>query len=122
MTGRIDLGDHATRPAVVLGSIWVGLSDSGGDTVIVDPRAMSIVEHLGCCSPERGSDATENGSIWSYDTPTGTVERWDARTYQEAFNVDVTDPPFYGGLCMTSIAAATRAVWVTVVASSGDHC
>ena len=27
--GRIDLGGRAARPEVVLGSIWVGLSDSG---------------------------------------------------------------------------------------------
>ena len=57
VTGRIDLGERAARPEVVLGSIWVGLSDSGGDTVIVDPRTLDVVKHLGCCPPERGYDA-----------------------------------------------------------------
>src|SRR5204862_484130 len=37
VTGSVDLGERAARPEVVLGSIWVGLADSGGDTVIVRP-------------------------------------------------------------------------------------
>ena len=122
VTGRIDLGEHAARPEVVLGSIWVGLSDLGGDTVVVDPRTPSVVEHLGCCPPERGYDTAGHGSIWTYDTPTGTVERWDGQTHQGAFNIHVTDPPFYGGLCLTSIAAGARAVWVTVAANVNFGC
>ncbi len=54
VTGRIDLGNRAARPEVVLGSIWVGLSDTGGDTVIVDPRTLRAVPASGCCSPEKG--------------------------------------------------------------------
>ena len=90
VTGRIDLGERAARPEMVLGSIWVGLSDSGGDTVIVDPRTLDVVEHLGCCSPERGYDTVGHGSIWTYDTPTGTVVRWDGQTHQGAFNIHVS--------------------------------
>jgi len=45
-TGQVDLGQGAARPEVVLGSIWVGLSDSGGDTVIVDPRTVQVALHL----------------------------------------------------------------------------
>ncbi len=43
--------------------------------------------------------------------------RWDGQTHQNAANIRVTDPPFYGGLCLTSIAAGAGAVWVTVAAN-----
>jgi YVTN family beta-propeller protein len=123
VTGRIDLGERANRPSVVLGSIWVGLSDRGGDTVIVDPRGdLSVINHLGCCAPELGYAAVWDGSVWGYDIPTGTVERWDAQTYQGTFNIHVADPPFYGGQCLTSIAAGARFVWLTAAANSNYHC
>ena len=121
VTGRIDLGGRAARPEVVFGSIWVGLSDSGGDTVIVHPRTLHV-EHLGCCPPERSYDAAGYGSIWSYDTPTGTVVRWDGQTHQVAHDIRVTGPPFYGGLCLTSIAAGAGALWVTAAARLNSHC
>ena len=122
VTGPLDLGRRGTRPEVVLGSIWVGLSDSGGDTVAVDPRTVSVLYHLGCCSPSRGDGTAAFGSIWSYDWPTGTLVRWDGRTHQVAHDIRVTDPPFYDGLCLTSIAAGAGAVWVTVAASSNYRC
>ena len=120
VTGRIDLGARAARPVVVLGSIWVELSDSVGAT-IVDPRTLRYVS-LGCCPPERGYFTAGHGSIWNYDSPTGTVERWDGQTHQEASNIRVTHPPFYDGLCLTSIAAGAGAVWVTVAANVDYHC
>jgi hypothetical protein len=122
VTGHIDLGERAARPEVVLGAIWVGLSDSGGDTVIVDPRVVAVDEHLGCCPPARGYDTVGDGAIWTYDTPTGTVERWNGQTYQGTINIHVVDPPFYGGLCLTSIASGAGAVWVTVAGNLNDGC
>jgi len=116
VTARSDLGQRATRPVVVLGWIWVGLVDRGGDTVIVDPGRLFIVHHLGCCSPERGFFTAGHGSIWEYDTPTGTVVRWDGGSYQVAANIRLTDPPFFDGPCLSSIATGAGAVWVTVVA------
>jgi len=95
---------------------------SGGDTVIIDPRFPTGVESLGCCSPEHSYFAAGFGSIWTYDTPTGTVERWDGQSHQGAFNVHVTDPPFYGGLCLTSIATGAGAVWVTVAGNVVFGC
>lgn len=53
VTGRLDLLGHAARPVVVLGAIWVGLSDSGGGTVTVDPRTLNA-SHLDCC-PRSGA-------------------------------------------------------------------
>ena len=117
-----DLGGRAARPEVVLGAIWVGLFDSGGSTVVVDPRTAQVDYVLDCCSPARGYFTGAADSIWTYDMPTGTVERWDGQTHQEASNIHVASPPFYGGLCLTSIAAGAGAVWVTVAPSSNYGC
>jgi DNA-binding beta-propeller fold protein YncE len=122
VTARIDLGGRAARPVVVLGEIWVGLSDSGGRTIRVDPGAVSVIAQLGCCPPEWGYFAAGHGSIWDFDTPTGTVVRWSGQTYQVAANIGVTHPPFFEGLCLTSIAAGAGAVWVTVAAHAGYVC
>jgi DNA-binding beta-propeller fold protein YncE len=115
VTGRIDAGTRAARPVVVLGSIWLGLSDSGGDTLVVDPRTLDFF-NLGCCSPEQGYFTAGHGSIWTYDTPTGSVVRWDGQTHQPASSIHVADPPIAGGPCLRAIAAGAGAVWVTVVA------
>jgi len=40
---------------------------------------------------------------------------------QTAF-IHVTDPPFYGGLFLTSITAGAGAVWVTIAANNNYHC
>ena len=121
VTGRIDLGNRAARPEVVLGSIWVGLSDQGGNTVIVDPRTL-LVHPLGCCSPEKGYFTAGHRWIWQYDVPGGTVVRWDGETYQSVADIPVTGSPFYGGLCLTSITAGAGAVWVTVAANVDYGC
>jgi DNA-binding beta-propeller fold protein YncE len=116
VTGQANLGHRSARPEIVFGQVWVGLSDEGGDTVIIDPRTRTptVVEHLGCCPPGRGYDTAGSGSIWTYDTPSGTVERWNRLSHQGAANIHVVQPPFYGGPCLTSIAAGERAVWVTL--------
>ena len=83
---------------------------------------LEVLQHLGCCAPERGYAAARGGSLWVYDTPTGTVERWDDQTYQGISNIHVTDPPLYYGQCLTAIAAGARAVWVTAAANVNYHC
>ena len=71
----------------------------------------------------QGYDTAGYGSIWTYDTPTGTVVRWNGQTHQnDPPTSAVTDPPFYGGLCLTSIAAGAGAVWVTVAANVNYGC
>ncbi|HEU5213103.1 MAG TPA: hypothetical protein VFU10_10070, partial [Gaiellaceae bacterium] len=117
VTGRIDLGLHAARPEVALGSIWVGLSDLGGDTVIVDPRTLGVVQHLGCCPPARGYFAGGYGSTWMYDAPTGTLVRWDGSTHGIAATIHLSDTPGLNGPCLTSVAPGAGAVWVT----AGPH-
>ena len=44
------------------------------------------------------------------------------RPIKQTANIHVTDPPFYDGLCLTSIAAGAGAVWVTVAANVNYHC
>ncbi len=123
VTRHTDLGQRATQPEVVQGAIWVGLTDHGGDTVIVDSRTLDVHER-GCCPPQRGADADTpfDGSVWTYDTPTGTVVRWSPHTHQDHYNIHVADPPFYGGPCLTSIAAGAGAVWVTAAPNSNNSC
>jgi hypothetical protein len=48
--------------------------------------------------------------------------RWGPPTYEVIERVAVTDPPLYGGLCLTSIAAGAGAVWVTLAYPSGHTC
>jgi streptogramin lyase len=122
VTGRTGFAGRAARPEVVFGSIWVGTTASGGDTVIVDPRTVSFTADLGCCDPTRGRDAIGFGSIWTFDSPTGSVERWSGVSHQGVGNIHVTSPPYYDGLCLTSIAAGAGAVWATVTANDTYSC
>jgi len=121
VTGRLDLLEQAARPVVVLGAIWVGLSDSGGGTVIVDPRTLNV-SHLDCCPLERGYFTAGYGSIWLYDMQTGNVVRWGGQSHDSDSVVHVTDPPLYKGLCLTSIAAGAGAIWVTLAENNNYHC
>jgi hypothetical protein len=89
--------------------------------LIFDPRTLDIVGQVGGGSggQEGGYDTGGYGSIWDYDTPTGTIVRWDGMTHQVASNIRVTAPPTFDGLCLTSLAAGAGAVWVTVNAAGG---
>jgi hypothetical protein len=122
VTGRTTFLGRTTRPEVVFGLIWVGTTESKGDTVLVDPRTDGVVEGLGCCDPARGRDAVGFGSIWTFDSPTGTIERWNGVSHQGVLNIHVTSPPYYDGLCLTSIAAGGGAVWATVTANVNYGC
>ena len=122
VTGRTTFQGRAARPQVVFGSIWVGTTESVGDTVIVDPQTVRFTADLGCCDPARGYDIAGFGSIWTFDSPTGTVERWDGATHQGVRNIHVTSPPYYGGLCLTSIAAGAGGVWATVTTNYEYGC
>ena len=75
-----------------------------------------------CCPLEWGYFTAGYGSIWLYDMPTGNVVRWGGQTHDSDSVVHVTDPPFYKGLCLTSIAAGAGAIWVTVAPNLSYHC
>ena len=123
VTGRTDLGQRAGRPNVQFGNaVWVPVSDAGGKTLVVDPRALSVVEPLGCCPLGAGQDVDGYGSTWTYDWSTGTVVRWDGRTYELVESIPVTDPPAYDGVCLSSIAAGAGGVWLTAASSIEYTC
>jgi hypothetical protein len=110
---HVDLGQTAGKPDAVFGEIWVGLSDDGGDTVTVNPRPLLVDHNFGCCPSTEDSGVVEAfGSAWGYDVAHGEVQRWDPPKL--AALIQVTDPPFYDGSCMTSIASGGGAVWITL--------
>jgi Protein kinase domain len=121
LSGHVDLGERpAGRPGVKYGNIWVGVSD---ETVVVEPRNLHVLAHLPCCPVEEtGSSAIGYGSTWGLHWPTGEVVRWSSTTAQLVASVRLADSPFWGGPCLTSIAAGARAVWVTVGPSRGSTC
>jgi hypothetical protein len=121
VTGRHHLIGRITPPEDVFGLIWVGTT-AAGYTLLIDPRLLYVVDTLGCCAPTRGADTVGFGSIWTFDSPTGTVERWNGLTHQGVRNIHVTSPPFYRGLCLRSIAAGAGAVWVTATPNVDYHC
>ena len=119
MTGRVDLGQRASRPSIEAGVIAVGASPSG--TFTVDPRTLEVVTWQGCCELEEGEEYDTvfgHGSEWGYDSATGTVNRF-AFNRMTGYSLDeaiaVTEPPRYnGGPCLTSVATTSDAVWVTL--------
>ena len=116
---RVDLGQTAGRPAAEFGYVWVGLSDGGGDTVLVDPQTLTW-SSLGCCGV--GVSIGGFGSVWGYDVSDGEVQRWSPSTYALSHVVQVTDAPFYDGSCLTSIAAGADAVWLTLASAVNYAC
>jgi DNA-binding beta-propeller fold protein YncE len=114
VTRRRDLGDRATRPVVGLGSVWVYVTDFGGESLLtrIDPRTLDTDGDY--VSPEWGHFALGYDSTWWYDVPTGTVARFNG--FLVAATIRVAGAPLAGGRCMTSIATGAGGVWVTVAA------
>ena len=125
VTGRVDLGQRASRPSIEPGVIAVGVSPSG--TLTVDPRTLEVVTWQGCCDLAEGYDTVfGHGSEWGYDWDSGTVNRF-AFNRVTGYSLDeaiaVTEPPRYnGGPCITSIATTADAVWVTLGYSTNSAC
>jgi hypothetical protein len=124
---HVDLGQTAGRPVAILGDVWVGISDNGGDTVLVDPRTLLVHEDMSCCPGAVGLVGTVGadsagafGSVWGYDVGDGEVQRWDPPNLSHV--IQVTDAPFYDGSCMTSIAATGDAVWGTLAPAIDYAC
>jgi hypothetical protein len=118
---HVDLGQAAGPPFAEFGHVWVGLSDRGGDTVLVDPRTLIPYRYLGCCGAA-GSNVGAFGSVWGYDVGKGTVQRWNPVTYGLVRYISVTDAPIYDGSCLTSIAAGAGAVWLTLAPAVNYAC
>lgn len=120
VTGSVELGRNAVRPAVIDERIWVGIG-SGGSTAVVSAETLGVA-YLSCCLPSEGSDATGFGSDWMTSWPTGTLVRWDLSTKDIARSIQLVDPPRWGGPCLASVATGAGAVWVTVAPDTLDAC
>jgi hypothetical protein len=120
-TGTLTAALSAGRPSAVFGDVWVGLSKNGGDTVTINPRTLLIDVDFGCCHGDNvnGGNVEAFDSLWGNSVADGDVQRWNPPNL--AHLTQVTDPPYYDGNCLTSIAAAGGAVWVTLAASELDR-
>ena len=107
-------GLSAGRPSAVFGDAWVGLSS--GDTVRINASTVGIDDDYNCCTGANvnGGGVEAFGSFWGNDVPNGEVQRWDPPNLTGV--TQVTDAPSNDGNCLTSIAAAGGAVWVTLAA------
>jgi predicted Ser/Thr protein kinase len=124
-----DLGQTAGRPVAVPGEVWANISDNGGDTMRVDPRTLrKIGTYSGFIGPlgTIGADsAVAFRSVWQYDVGRGQVQRWNPPNLAPRGDITVTDPPYYDGSCITSLAADRYAIWVTLAghaAGSAHAC
>jgi hypothetical protein len=126
---REDLGRRAARPDFVLTpsnvlsarggdrletAVWVGISDFGGSTAVVDRRGRSAGLFPCCPIDEGGTGVNVRGWPFTYDAATGMVVHWRRGGPGILGRIRVTDAPYWGGLCMTSLAAGAGAIWVTV--------
>ncbi len=116
-----DLGNRGGQPMLESGSVWVGVSGGAG-TVLVDPKTLRPTIPLGCCELDSTFAVPGYGSTWMADVARGDVVRWDGANYGQDDLFQLTPQPFYGGDCLTSIAAGAGAVWVTVIASVSEAC
>jgi protein kinase-like protein len=123
VSAHADLGQRVGRLVFISGSVWVHVSDGGGTTLLVDPKTLKYLRTLDCCRLDEGMDeAAGFGSSWTNDSTTGTTVRWKTQSYKVANAFRLTDPPFFGGLCLTSIAAGAGGVWVTVAPATDHTC
>jgi len=122
--GQLLVGSNrAPRPYLMRGFVWVGLT-------VFRPRTLDVEASLGCCSADAGERAGGFGSAWSMDISTGTLVRWGSGWDVEATVRVVEELPDFarriydqgGSGCLTSIAAGTDSMWVTVASSTSYSC
>ncbi len=118
----LDLGRRSNRPVVESGRIWVGISDRGGDTALVDRRPLAVYQHLGCCHLTNDVGDAGFGSSWETVQSNGTVVRWSGATHELEKVIQLTDAPYYDGSCLTSLATGAGGVWVTAAPAVHERC
>jgi hypothetical protein len=110
----------AGRPSAMFGEVWVGLSANGGEkTVLINPSTL-LRDHIFYAG---GGGVEAFGSVWVNEVDDGEVVGWPPDALYPADHViSVTHPQYLGGSCLTSIAAAGGAVWVTLAPSASYVC
>jgi hypothetical protein len=54
-----DLGQQAGRPRISGEMLWVGVSNAGGRTLLLDRRTLKVLLVLGCCTLQDSYDAVD---------------------------------------------------------------
>jgi YVTN family beta-propeller protein len=125
LTGRVGLGrGRAGRPEIIQGSISVQTTREGGWSYGVEPSSVTINGSSPdpCCPPARGEESGASPPLWWDDSLTGLLYRQNGEGLPiRAIHV-TENPPDAGGPCLTSIATAAGAVWLTVAPSGNYGC
>jgi hypothetical protein len=117
---------RAGRPVAVEDGIWIPVRSPGIPTqvFIVDPnleigqQGLGGVLHTGMAADRVGAF----GSLWGFGRATGELWRWDPPRLAPHGVTPVTYAPSIDGSCITSLAAADGAVWVTLAPSFNFNC
>jgi hypothetical protein len=105
-------------PSAMFGLIWVEVAANSG-TVTINPRTL-LTDNSPGIAVGNGVSVEAFDSAWTYDVDYGGVLRWDPADLVPGPQIPVTAPPNTGGSCLTSIAAASGAVWVTLAPYVGS--
>jgi hypothetical protein len=115
-TGTRALPGYTRPPRVAYGSVWIYVTQGGGDVYRIDPRTLWDGGPIDGLSPAESSEVAGGGSLWLLDIPTGAVARIAPETGLPVASIQITrvGPKFYGPARPTAIAAGRGSVWVTV--------
>jgi hypothetical protein len=105
------------QPSAVFGQVYVWVAANGG-TVTIDPRTL-LTDDIPAPAFANGVVVEAFDAAWTYDDY-GDVLWWNSPDPYPAAVINVTKSPSLDRSCLTSIAPAGDAVWVTL-APSVDH-
>jgi hypothetical protein len=104
-------------PSAMFGRIWVLVEANNDYFVTINPRTLQGYNQ-GNVEGSNGVSVGAFDSVWTYDVDVGEVWRWNPATQDSRNWIAVTSPPFLSDSCLTSIAPAGGAVWVTLAPAS----
>jgi DNA-binding beta-propeller fold protein YncE len=118
---QLDCTESSTgRPSAMFGLVWVEVAANSG-TVTINPSTL-LTDNSPGLAFGNGVSVEAFESAWTYQRDSGEVLRWDPTDLARGGEIPVTEPPNLGGSCLTSIAAAGGAVWVTLAPSVDYFC
>jgi len=123
LRGAARLPGRATPPRVAFGSVWVAMTEHGGEMILVDPQTLVLEDRFSAEPPDEGREVAGFGSEWVLDSPSGYVARFHHQPggglATATIRVVRTPEQFYG-LPLTSMAAGAGGIWATVAPSPFD--
>jgi len=117
--GSVPGGPRATRPEVIADSVLIRVSALDGLTTWVDPSTLRLGPESINGAPTASEYMSAFGVLWRYDSRDGALH-WQHGLNAPVEAIPVTHSPTDGGSCLTSIAATSGAVWVTVAPLGGN--